>query len=357
MYTIYPVPMDIEERLELVMHNVEEVVTEEELEELLEEKENPSVYIGFEPSGLMHVGQGMVCASKIKEMQEAGFDVKILLADWHAYINDKLNGDIDTIKTCGKYLIDSFLALGVDPKKTEFIFASEIMDKMDYWGKVLRVAKANSVARIRRAVDIMGRETDETEADSSMLIYPSLQATDIFVLDVDVAYAGIDQRRAHMLARDTADKLGWKKPIALHTPILSGLKGGGRMDSVTEGKMSKSDPESCIFIHDDPEDIEKKINGAYCPPEVEGNPILEMCRFIVFPENGELHIDRPEKWGGDMHFDSYEELENAYVNEELHPADLKQGVANVLSELLEPVRRFFEVNPDNLKELQKNLER
>lgn len=349
--------MDREERLELVMHNVEEVVTEEELEELLDEKENPSVYIGFEPSGLMHVGQGMVCASKVKEMQEAGFDVKIFLADWHAYINDKLGGDIDTIKTCGKYLIDSFVALGADPKKTEFIFASEIMDNMEYWERVLRVAKANSVARIRRAVDIMGRESDEAEADSSMLIYPSLQATDIFVLDVDVAYAGIDQRRAHMLARDTADKLGWKKPIALHTPILSGLKGGGRMDSVTEGKMSKSDPESCIFIHDDPKDIEKKINGAYCPPEVEGNPILEMCRFIVFPENGELHIDRLEKWGGDMHFDSYEELENAYLNEELHPADLKQGVAKVLSDLLEPVRKYFEANPDNLIELEKKLEK
>lgn len=347
--------MDTQKRVETVMKNVEEVVTEDELRELLKEKENPSAYIGFEPSGLMHVAQGVLSSSKIKDLQEAGFTVKIFMADWHAYVNNKLDGDIETIKICGEYFKDAFLALGIDPDKAEFIFASEIMDGMDYWEKVLRVAKNNSVARIRRAVDIMGREKEEAEADSSMLIYPSLQATDIFILDVDLAYAGMDQRRAHMLARDTAEKMGWKKPIALHTPILSGLKGGGRMDSAIEGKMSKSDPESCIFIHDSPEDIENKIHGAYCPQEAQGNPVLQMCRYIIFPEMGELHIPRKEKWGGDLHYESYEELKDDFINNELHPADLKKGVAKSIAELLEPVREYFEENPENYERLKERL--
>ncbi len=348
--------MDTEERMKIVLNNVREVVTEEELRELMEEKAEPSAYIGIEPSGMMHVGQGMMCANKIKDMQEAGFHVKILLADWHAYINDKLGGDIEAIRICGEYIKDCFLALGVDTDKTEFVLATDLMDRIDYWERVLRVAKSNSVARIKRAVDIMGRESEETAADSSMLLYPSLQVTDIFELGVDVAYAGMDQRRAHMLARDTADKQDWKKPVALHTPILSGLKGSGRMDAASKGKMSKSDPDSCIFIHDEPEDITRKINGAYCPPEVEGNPILEMTRYIILPSTGELHIDRPEKWGGDLHYDTYEQLEKDYVEDQLHPADLKKAVAQSLSDILKPVRDYFEEKGENYVKLKNVLE-
>ncbi len=347
--------MDTEERLAIVLKNVQEVVTEQEMEELLESKDNPSAYIGFEPSGMMHVGQGMVCANKIIDMQKAGFHVKILLADWHAYINDKLGGDIEAIRRCGEYIKDCFLALGVDPDNTEFIFATDLMDGIGYWERVLRVAKSNSVARIKRAVDIMGRDADETEADSSMLIYPSLQATDIFELDIDVAYAGIDQRRAHMLARDTAEKMGWKKPVALHTPVLSGLKGGGRMDAVKDVKMSKSDPDSCIFIHDAPEDVHRKIKGAYCPPDVDGNPILEMAKYIVFPSLGELRIERPEKWGGDLHYTDYRDLEKDFQDDELHPADLKMGVASALVKMLEPVRKYFEENPENHENMKKMM--
>ena len=348
--------MDTEERMELVMKNVQEVVTEEELRSVLEKDSAPSAYIGIEPSGMMHIGQGVVCANKVKDLQEAGFHVKILLADWHAYINNKMGGDIDAIRVCGEYIQDCFLALGVDPDLTEFILATDIMDRIDYWERVLRVAKANSVARIKRAVDIMGRDSEESEADSSMLLYPSLQVTDIFELDVDVAYAGMDQRRAHMLARDTADKLGWKKPVALHTPILSGLKGTGRMDAASKGKMSKSDPDSCIFIHDEPKDIKRKINGAYCPPEVEENPILDMARYIVFPSMGELKITRPEKWGGDLNFSSYEELEQMYLSEKLHPADLKSGVADALTIILNPVRAYFREKPENYVRVKEILE-
>ncbi len=346
--------MSIEKRLKRVLRDVEEVVTEEELRKVLEDNSSPTAYIGIEPSGFMHIGQGMLTARKVRDMQEAGFTVKILLADWHAYINDKFGGSIEDIKICGDYIRDCFIALGVDKDKVEFVLASEIMDNMDYWERVLRVAKANSVARIRRSVDIMGREAEDTDSDSSKLIYPSLQVTDIFELGVDVAYAGMDQRRAHMLARDTADKLGWKKPVAIHTPILTGLKGGGRMDSAHKGKMSKSDPDSCIFIHDTPEDISRKVKGAFCPPSKEDNPMLDMCRYLIFPETSEINVPRDEKWGGPLLYKTYKELEGAYIKGELHPADLKNAVNLYLTDLLKPVRQHFQQNPDNygrMKEL------
>ena len=328
-----------------------ELITEKELIKLLEEKENPKAYIGFEPSGLVHIAQGMICAAKIKELEKAGFRVSILLADWHAFINDKMGGDIEKIRVAGEYMKDAFLALGVDPTMTDFVWASELIDRADYWEKVLRIAKSSSLSRIRRTLTIMGRKEGDENMDTSKLIYPSMQAADIYALGVDLAYGGMDQRKAHMLARDAGEKLGWKKPIALHTPLISGLKGGNRMDPV-DAKMSKSDPDAAILIHDSPKDIKRKLKKAYCPEgDAEGNPVMEICRYIVFPQAGHLTIERPEKWGGNMEFTSYEELERVFMNRELHPMDLKNAVAATLADLLAPVRKYFENKPENLKKM------
>ena len=181
-----------------------------------------------------------------------------------------------------------------------------------------------------------------------------MQASDIFAMDLDVAYAGMDQRRAHMLARDAADKLKWKKPIALHTPLLPGLKGANRMDP-TAGKMSKSDPDSGILIHDSPEDIKRKISKAFCPPEIEGNPVMAIASMIIFPRQGNLVIDRPSKFGGPLRFDSYQELEETYRGGKLHPMDLKNGVGSAMADVLEPVRSYFKHNPMNLEALKEAI--
>ena len=191
----------------------------------------------------------------------------MLLADWHAYINDKLDGDIEKIKLCGKYMQDCFSAMGVDKNKVKFVYASDYISDADYWELVLRVSKATSVARVKRAMDIMGREEKEAEKDLSKLFYPAMQVSDIFYLNLDVAYGGMDQRHAHMLARDISKKIGRKPPIAIHTPLLTGLQAGGRMNPI-EAKMSKSKPDSMISIHDKPDEVIRKIKKAYCPETV-----------------------------------------------------------------------------------------
>ena len=119
--------MDVEQRMALVNRNAEELVTEEELRKVLSEKSEPKAYIGFEPSGLVHLGWVLV-ASKIKDLADAGFKVIVFWADWHAYINDKLGGDIERIRICAKYMEDCFEALGVPRDKVNFVLASEIMD-------------------------------------------------------------------------------------------------------------------------------------------------------------------------------------------------------------------------------------
>ncbi len=350
--------MDIEEKISKIKNNTVEILVEGDLEDLLKNNDKLNGYIGFEPSGKVHLGW-KICVNKIKDLIDVGVDMTILLATYHAKINDKFSGDIEKIKACAKYMQHCFWALGL-PKEVNFVFVENIISDLDYWEKVLRIAKKLSLARVKRAMTIMGRNEAELDTDFSKCIYPCLQVADIFKLDADICYGGIDQRRAHVLAREVAPKLGFKKPVAIHTPLLMGLKGTSRMDvdkkdSEIEAKMSKSDPLSCIYIHDSKGEIKKKIKKAYCPEgDVKLNPILDIVKYIIFPELGEFNIKRPPKFGGDIHFFSYKELENVFSKKELHPLDLKMAVVDILADILKPVRNYFEKNKEVLKLVDKN---
>jgi len=337
--------------IEKITSNTEETITKEELQIVLK-KPNPRAYIGFEPSGTVHLGW-KICTNKIKDFLECGFNFTILLADWHAYINDKLDGDIDKIKLCGKYMEDCFAAMGVNKNDVKFIYTSDYIGDSNYWELVLKTSKVTSVARVKRAMDIMGRDAEEAEKDLSKLFYPAMQVSDIFYLNLDVAYGGTDQRHAHMLARDVSKKLGLTPPVAIHTPLLTGLQTGGRMDPI-ESKMSKSKPDSMISIHDSSEEVKNKIKKAFCPEKQNiGNPILEICKYIIFPELKEeaFIIKRPEKYGGNLEFNTYKELENTYV-QGLHPLDLKNSTINYINNILEPIRNYFNDNSNNYNKMK-----
>jgi tyrosyl-tRNA synthetase len=339
------------EKLEQLTANTEEVITLEELTQVLE-KENPRAYIGFEPSGVVHIGW-KICTNKINDFLACGFDFTVLLADWHAFINDKIGGDIEKIKLCGHYMEDCFTAMGVDTGKIRFVYASDYVNDATYWELVLRTSKATSVARVKRAMDIMGRAEDEAEKDLSKLFYPAMQVSDIFYLDLDVAYGGMDQRHAHMLCRDVAKKIGRRAPVALHTPLLTGLQAGGRMNPL-EAKMSKSKPETMISIHDTPEVVKAKLGKAFCPEkQVQGNPVLEMCKYVIFPDlqGNPFLIERPERFGGNREFLSYQELEDAFAAG-LHPLDLKNATARHINLILEPVHTWFEKHPANYQKMK-----
>src|SRR5207245_6389507 len=147
---------------------------------------------------------------------------------------------------------------------------------------------ARGARRLSRPLPPMGRKGDEAALDPSKLIPPAMHVAAIHSMDLALALGGIDQRHAHMLYRDVAPKLGWKQVVALHTPLLPALDGGGRMDLVA-GKMSKSRPDASILLNDGPRDVERKIAKAFCPAkEPVGNPVLEIARLIPFPSRGQL---------------------------------------------------------------------
>ncbi len=311
----------------------------------------------------MHIGMGLVCGSKIKDFIRAGFEFIIFLADWHSWINNKFGGDMEKIRTCGDYFKHCFTAIGIPEDKVEYIWASDLVGDRNYWEKVVKVAKGASVNRMFRALPIMGRDMAATNLETAALLYPCMQVADIFHMGIDVACAGIDQRKAHMLARDSAQKLGFKEPICVHTPLLMGLSGPERRmegkfdeDPSTDlrigSKMSKSIPQSSIFVHDDPSAISSKIRSAYCPPRVpDNNPVLEIVRLIIMPELGRFDLERPREYGGPVSFYEYSDLRESYSAGEIHPLDLKNSVSAALSKILEPVRSYFESNPDLLRRM------
>lgn len=333
----------------IIKRGLEEIITEERLDSLLKKSEPLRAYIGVEPSGLFTIGW-MIWARKFKDLIVSGVETILLQATWHAWINDKLGGSMENIRLCSAYIEHCLEALGIPKNRYQTVYADELVSSGDYWSLVLKIAKSLTLNRVKRALTIMGRRTDEAVVDFSKLIYPCMQVADIFYLNLDLCLGGMDQRRAHVLAIEVADKLGMKKPVALHTPILIGLAGLGRMEGSVKGemiyefKMSKSKPETAIFIHDEEDEIEKKIMKAYCPARmVENNPVLEICRLILFSEPGFiLKIEREMRHGGDIEVKSYRELEDLYFKGELHPLDLKKAVSKSLNECLKPVRKYFE---------------
>lgn len=283
------------------------------------------------------------------------FSVIFWVADWFALMNDKMGGDLDKIQTVGKYLIEVWKAAGMDLSNVVFKWCSdEITEKADqYWPKMLDIARRFNITRIKKCCQIMGRL--EGSLTSAQILYPLMQCTDVFFLRADICQLGVDQRKVNMLAREYCDAAKIKnKPIILSHHMLYGLKAG-------QEKMSKSDPDSAIFMEDSAEDVERKILNAYCPskeeersatsqaPDAEDagkesmhlkedkikNPCLDYIHNIIFSPPDATFT------AGDTTYSDFATVRDKFLAEEISESDLKRGLIDSLNQLLEPVRNHF----------------
>ena len=323
--------MDAYER---ITRNAAEVVTEEEVRELAADPEGRRAYVGYEPSGVLHVGH-MLTANKLIDLQEAGFEVVVLLADVHAYLNGK--GTFEEIAATAERMQAQFLAYGLDEEQTEFVYGSEFQFDRDYVLDLHALELETSLARAERSMsEIQGGDTVRV----SQAVYPLMQALDIVSLNLDLAVGGMEQRKVHMLARDILPKAGYDAPTCLHTPLIADLATG-------VGKMSSSEGVT-ISMEDTTAEIEAKVNDAFCPPtrdpEPDGegrereNPVLQLFEYHVFPRFSEVIVERPEQYGGDLTYDDYGSLAADLESGDLHPADAKGALATYLDRLVDPGR-------------------
>jgi len=317
---------DIDRKLELIKRNVVEIIREEELVELLEKKKNPIVYCGYEPSGPLHLGH-FVTITKLIDLEKAGFKVKVLLADVHALLNRK--GDEKLIKREVEAWKKTIKAIGL---KAEIVLGSDFEFDSKYQSDVMRLAQETTINRGLRSMQEIARDIEN--ARISQLWYPLMQVADIKHLEADVALGGMEQRKVHMIGKEMKAALNWNF-VAIHTPLITSLKGPGQ-------KMSKSIPGSGISVTESYEDIKKILGGAYCPErKVEDNPVLQIARLIIFPRFEEVEIKRPEKFGGNVKIKEYNGLEEIYLAGSLHPMDLKNMTAEYLEKIIAPIRDNF----------------
>ena len=348
--------MDIAEKVELVERPpTEEVVTHEELMELFKTNSSPKHYIGLEISGFLHLGSLISTGFKINDFVKAGIKCTIFLADWHTMINDKLGGDWDTINKVSKYYAKAFKL--VCPE-ANIVLGSDLYDsRKEYWKEFMKFTKHMSLKRTMRTLTIMGRSEEESKIDLAKLLYPPMQAVDIHSLDLDIVHAGMDQRKIHMLVREIFPKMNWKVPVAVHHKLLPGLsKPADSENSQSLGKMSKSDPNSGIFIHNTDDEIRKKINKAWCEEtNIQNNPLLEISKNVILHEFDEMKVDRPEKFGGDVNYTDYSQLESDFAAKKLHPTDLKQTVGNYLVKVIAPLRENLNLSDELFDAIKKSF--
>jgi len=343
--------LTLDEKIALLQEVGEEIINLDELREMVKYKNDHNqeiyAYDGFEPSGNIHIAQGLLRAINVNKITKAGVTFKFLVADWHAAANHKFDGDLEVIKEVGDFFIEVWKVCGMDLSRVEFIYASDIVKDPAYWELVLKIAINSSLNRVKRCTQIMGRSESE-KLTASQILYPLMQAADIFYLPADICQLGLDQRKVNMLAREVATKLNRPKPVAVHHHMIMGLNKPPDtdltgVDRIIKLKMSKSDPDTAIFMLDSPDDIKRKINKAYCPPkQITENPILEYCKYIIFELRDKFKVDRPQKYGGDIEYNSFKELENDYGKGNLNPPDLKPAVIKYLKQLLQPIREHFD---------------
>ncbi|VVB83493.1 Tyrosine--tRNA ligase [uncultured archaeon] len=318
--------MNNEEKFKLIKRNVQEIITSEELDELIRKKKKPVVYCGYEPNGPMHLGH-FVTITKLLDLQRAGFKVIILLADVHALLNKKgseadIRKEVDSWKKTLK-------AIGI---KADVVLGSSFEFKKEYQFDVMKLAQASTLQRGLRSMQEIARDVEN--ATISQMWYPLMQVADIKHLKADVALGGMEQRKVHMIGKDMKKVLDYDF-IAMHTPLITSLKGPGQ-------KMSKSIPGSGISVTDSYEEIKKTIQGAYCPEKIaQDNPLLQISELIIFPTFGLMEILRPEKFGGQVHYRTYLELEKDFVSGKLHPLDLKNSVIEYLENIISPIRKRY----------------
>jgi tyrosyl-tRNA synthetase len=337
---------------ELLTRNTEECLPEEEVRAVATSPAEKRVYVGYEPSGALHLGH-MLTANKLIDLQNTGMDIVVLLADVHAYLNGK--GTFDEIHDTAAQMRDQFVAYGLDEASTEFVLGSEFQFDEDYVLDCHALALETTLNRAQRAMaEIQSEET----ATVAHVVYPLMQALDIEYLDLDLAVGGLDQRKVHMLQRDVLPAIGYTARPAIHTPILADLTTGiGKMSSsmnpVTGGESLT------ISFEDDTAAIRAKIEQVFFPPERDPafedyydpedyslepdettlhNPGLQLFEYHVFPRFESVVIERPDEYGGDVEYESYGTLSNAVEEGELHPADAKSALATYLDKLIAPGR-------------------
>lgn len=321
----------IQEKIELIERNLQEIIGKEELENLIKEKKEFSLYWGTMPTGSISLAY-FFPMMKIADFLKAGLKVKILLADLHAAL-DSVPWDIleKRYEYYKEALITILKTLEVDISKLEFVKGSELQLEKNYFHDLLKLSTITSLNDSKHAAAEVVKLGDNPKL--SGMIYPLMQALDEEYLKVNAQFGGIDQRKIMVYAREFLPKIGYNPRIELMNPMIRGLIGE---------KMSSSSRGTKVDLMDDEKTVQDLINKAEFVEGKAENGIMALLKFLIFVKKGDnkekLIIERPEKWGGNIEYSNYEEIEKDVIEKKIHPMDIKISVAKEINLLLKNFR-------------------
>ncbi|KAG5872888.1 Tyrosine--tRNA ligase [Gonioctena quinquepunctata] len=325
-----------EEKYELISRNLQEVLGEEKIKEILKERDL-KLYWGTATTGKPHIAY-FVPMSKIADFLRAGAEVVILFADLHAYL-DNMKAPWNLLELRVQYYEHSIKAMlqsiGVPLNKLKFVKGTDYELSREYTLDVYRLTSVVTEHDAKKAGAEVVKQVEN--ALLSGLLYPGLQALDEEYLKVDAQFGGVDQRKIFTFAEKYLPQLGYQKRAHLMNPMVPGLTGT---------KMSSSEEDSKIDLLDSPANVKKKLKKAFCEPgNIENNGILSFTKHVLFPlfkPDETFVVPRKAEYGGDSFYGRFEDLEQAFAKEEVHPGDLKAAVEIYINRLLEPIRKEFE---------------
>ncbi|KAM0854986.1 hypothetical protein ACQ4PT_050077 [Festuca glaucescens] len=353
------VRMSLDERFAIMRSIGLESIDEDDVMRLLDKKVAPVCYVWCDPCPSVHIAQGIMMVINVRKMVKAGCRVKILMADWFARMQNKLDGDLTKIRTIGFYMIEIWKAVGLELNGVEVIWLSDEINSHsdEYWALVMDIFRNNTLRTIIRCCGIVDRfmlnreiigSYDPKNVTASTLFTPCVHCAGILFQKADIWLLSMDHEE------ELHDKLireyckGMKRenrPI-----ILSHNKLPNLIEHPEYGK--NGDPAWAIFMEDREVNVSDKLSRAFCPAKVaEGNPCLEYIKYIVFPWFGYFEVLRKEENGGSRMFENMEELITDYESGALHAAEVKLALIEALSKILKPVHDHFANNCE-----AKNLE-
>lgn len=334
--------MDPLTKLNLITKGLGEIIGTAELQEKINNNELLRVYWGTSPTGKPHIGY-LVPLIKIAHLLKAECEVTVLFADMHAFL--------DAMKTTWNLLEhrtvfyenmikQMLLCMNVDISKLKFVRGTEFQLSREYTIDMYKMLSKITVDTAQKGGAEVVKQSDNPLM--SGLIYPILQVLDEVYMKCDAELGGLDQRKIFMMSRDHLHKIGHKSNIHLMNVMIPSLSANSGA-----GKMSSSDANSKIDLIDTSKQIKKKINKSFLEPTNVDCPLITFIQHVIFPilelkEIPSFVINRDERWGGPMSFTTFDELVDNFTKDVLCPSDVKLGVCDFLTNLLEPVRNHFE---------------
>ncbi|MDH7602500.1 MAG: tyrosine--tRNA ligase [Armatimonadota bacterium] len=273
--------MTLEEQFALLKRGTIEIVPEEGLKAKLKKSSETGkplkVKLGLDPTAPdIHLGNAVVLR-KMRQFQDLGHEVIIIIGDFTAAIGDPSGRSVtrpqlseEEIQRNAKTYYDQYCLI-LDPAKTKVVFNSEWLGKLSF-EDAIKIASKLTVARVLERDDFASRLSEGKPIGLHEILYPMCQAYDSVVLESDVEVGGLDQKFNILLGRDLQSQFGQEEQVGLFMPILVGLDG--------VQKMSKS-LGNYVGVTESPKDMFGKLMSI---PDELMHDYFELCTDVPLEE-------------------------------------------------------------------------